>query len=112
MIRDRGTMKWTAMMLPEHVKLLRDWAKEDEYEKVREMDEQHLQVMDETISEAIEFEKSLTVTHYRQQKYELVIGHIHTFDQIDGKLHIVDRFGEVHKIPLAAIADVRLTDDS
>ena len=29
--RDRGTIKWTAMMLPEHVKLLREWHAEDDY---------------------------------------------------------------------------------
>ncbi|TFI48759.1 YolD-like family protein, partial [Diaphorobacter sp. DS2] len=37
MIRDRGRIKWTSMMLPEHVKLLRDWAKEDTYEQKREL---------------------------------------------------------------------------
>jgi hypothetical protein len=110
MIRDRGKMKWTSMMLPEHVKLLRDWAKEDAYEKVREIDEQYLEVMNETISEAMEFGSSMTITHYQHKKYELVIGHIHYWDEINGKLHIVDRFGEVHRIPLSSIADVRLTD--
>lgn len=25
MIQDRGSIKWTAMMLPEHVKLLREY---------------------------------------------------------------------------------------
>lgn len=111
MIRDRGKMKWTSMMLPEHVKLLRDWAKEDEYEKVREIDEQYLEVMNETISEAMEFGKSLTITYYQHQKYQLVIGHIHYWNETNGNLHIVDQFGDVHKIPLASIADVRFTGE-
>ena len=29
MIHDRGRMKWVSMMLPEHVRLLREWAQED-----------------------------------------------------------------------------------
>lgn len=29
--RDRGKIKWTAMMLPEHIYLLREWQKEDDY---------------------------------------------------------------------------------
>lgn len=111
MIRDRGKMKWTSMMLPEHVKLLRDWAKEDEYEKVREIDEQYLEVMNETISGAMEFGNSLMITHYHHRRHELVIGHIHTFDEVNAKLHIVDRFGEVHRIPLSAIVDVRLAEE-
>ncbi len=36
MIRDRGNIKWTAMMLPEHVKLLREWQEQDQVrEKTR-----------------------------------------------------------------------------
>jgi hypothetical protein len=27
MIKDRGTMKWTAFMMPEHIKLLREYDK-------------------------------------------------------------------------------------
>lgn len=110
MIRDRGKMKWTSMMLPEHVKLLRDWAKEDAYEKRKEMDEQYLEVMNNTISEAMEFGQSMMITHYHNRKYELVIGHIHYWDHLNEKLHVVDGFGEVHRISLSAIADIRLTD--
>ncbi|WP_077213883.1 YolD-like family protein [Bacillus dakarensis] len=111
MIRDRGKMKWTSMMLPEHVKLLRDWAKEDAFEDSKELDEQYLEVMNEVIFEAMEFGKRVTVTHYVQKQYKLVIGDIHYWDPLSQKLHIVDRFEEVHRIPLSAIADVRLTEE-
>jgi len=33
MIRDRGNIKWTAMMLSEHVTELRRWQDEDHYEE-------------------------------------------------------------------------------
>ncbi|WP_277873765.1 YolD-like family protein [Fictibacillus sp. S7] len=48
MIRDRGSIIWTAMTLPEHVKQLRklDW---DQSTKVKpELDEQQLQQIEET----------------------------------------------------------------
>lgn len=109
MIRDRGRIKWTSMMLPEHVKLLRDWAKEDLYEKKVEIDEQQLEMMNGTISEAMEFEKTVTITHFRRNHYELVIGTIHYWDETNQNLHIVDRFDEVHKIPISSMADVRFT---
>ncbi|TKC19806.1 YolD-like family protein [Robertmurraya kyonggiensis] len=110
MIRDRGKMKWTSMMLPEHVKLLRDWAKEDAYEKIKEVDEQYLEVMNETISEAMGFGESVTITHHQNHKYEVVVGHIHYWDELNGKLHVLDRFEEVHRISLSSIVDVRLTE--
>ena len=110
MIRDRGRIKWTSMMLPEHVKLLRDWVKEDGYEHKREMDEQQLELMNETLSEAIEFDQFVTITHYRNRNYEIVIGKIHYWDELVQRLHVVDRFEEVHRIPIDAVADIRMTN--
>jgi hypothetical protein len=109
MIRDRGRIKWTSMMLPEHVKMLRDWIKEDQYEQKKEMDEQQLELMNETLSQAIEFNQLVTITHYRNHNYEIVIGKIHYWDELTHKLHVVDRFEEVHRIPINEIADIRLT---
>lgn len=110
MIRDRGRIKWTSMMLPEHVKLLRDWVKEDGYEHKKDMDEQQLELMNETLAEAIEFNQDVTITHYRHRNYEIVIGKIHYWDELAQKLHVVDRFEEVHRIPIHAIADIRRTN--
>lgn len=110
MIRDRGRIKWVSMMLPEHIKMLRDWVKEDQYEVKKEIDEQQLELMNATLSEAIEFDQFITVTHYRNRNYELVIGKIHYWDELTQKLHIVDHFDEVHRIPIGDIADIRITD--
>lgn len=110
MIRDRGRIKWTSMMLPEHVKLLRDWAKEDMYVQAKELDEQQLEVMNETILEAMEFNKTVAVTYYRNRVYELVMGTIHYWDDLGQKLHIMDHFQEVHRIGLSSIVDVRHAD--
>ena len=110
MIHDRGRIKWTAMMLPEHVKLLRDWVKEDKYEDKREIDEQQLELMNAALSEAIEFDQFVTITHYHHRNYEIVIGKIHYWDELSQKLHVVDRFEEVHHISIDAITDIRMTD--
>ncbi|MDR6998636.1 YolD-like family protein [Neobacillus niacini] len=110
MIRDRGRIKWTSMMLPEHVKLLRDWVKEDGYENRKEMDEQQLELMNEILLESIEFDQFVTITYFRNRNYEIVIGKIHYWDEMTQKLHVVDRFEGAHRIPLREIADIRLTD--
>ncbi|MBT2754826.1 YolD-like family protein [Mesobacillus foraminis] len=111
MIRDRGRIKWTSMMLPEHVKMLRDWAKEDEEEKEKELDEQQLELMNETILEAMEFNCPVAVTYRRQRNYELVVGKIHYWDEAGARLHIVDRFEETHRIGLSSIADARISEE-
>lgn len=108
MIRDRGRIKWTAMMLPEHVKLLRDWVKEDQYEQKKNIDEQQLEWMNEVVTKAMEFDQFVTITLYQNHHYEIVIGKIHYWDETAQKFHIVDRFEDVHRIPIADIADIRL----
>jgi hypothetical protein len=110
LIRDRGRIKWTSMMLPEHVKMLRDWVKEDTYEQRKQLDEQQLELMNETISGAMEFDQSVVITHFHGNQYELVVGKIHYWDALEQKLQIVDQFDETHQIKLSNIFDVRLAD--
>lgn len=37
--RDRGKIKWTALMLPEHLERLRDWQAEDHYIERSQLDQ-------------------------------------------------------------------------
>ncbi|WP_042355131.1 YolD-like family protein [Bacillus rubiinfantis] len=110
MIRDRGKIKWTSMMLPEHVKMLRDWVKEDRYELKKELDEQQLELMNEVVADAVQYNQYVTITHYRNHNYEIVIGKIRNVDMLSNCLHLVDRFEEMHVISFETIADIRLTD--
>ncbi|MGE7905585.1 YolD-like family protein [Peribacillus sp. NPDC094092] len=110
MIRDRGRIKWTSMMLPEHVKMLRDWVVEDGYETKRILDEQQLEEMNAVMGEAMEERKDVTIAHYEGKRYQLLIGRIHYYNESTQKLHIVDRFQQVHYIRLTDIADVRIME--
>ncbi len=107
MIRDRGRIKWVSMMLPEHVRVLREWAEEDTYETKKILDEQQLEILNGVIAEAMEFESSVTIVHYRDKKYEILVGRIHRFDPLEHKLRIIDHFGEEHHIQIQNIMDVK-----
>ena len=107
MIRDRGSMKWTAMMLPEHVKLLRDWAEEDTYEQRVILDEQQLEEMNQLIGEALEYQTLVAITYYEKKRYQLLIGYIHYYDEYKQRLHIIDQFEEVHYLKLSDLIDAR-----
>ncbi|MDN3448699.1 YolD-like family protein [Planococcus sp. APC 3906] len=48
-IKDRGTIKWTAMMLPEHVQMLRDWQKHERSDARPYLDEFDLEALYEEI---------------------------------------------------------------
>jgi len=52
MIRDRGNIKWTAMMLPEHIVELRNWMDKNHYIERPELSEWDLQSIQEEIEVA------------------------------------------------------------
>ncbi|WP_026694742.1 YolD-like family protein [Peribacillus kribbensis] len=111
MIRDRGRIKWTSMMLPEHVKLLRDWAHEDTYEKQGEPDEQQLEQMNSLIGEAMEAGRAVALTYYANHRHHLLIGTIHYYNEWDRRLHVVDRFNDACYLKLEDIVDVQLAEE-
>lgn len=109
MIRDRGSIKWTAMMLPEHVKILRDWTEEDTYEQKPKLDEQQVEEMNGILCEAMEEGRELVITHYEAKHHKLLLGTIHHYDALQNKLHVIDKFGEVHYIPANMLVDLRFS---
>ncbi|GAA0346570.1 YolD-like family protein [Bacillus carboniphilus] len=108
MLRDRGRIKWTSMMLPEHVKLLREWAEEDKYETAREFDEQELEEMNQLLEEAILTEHPVTLTYFKNRQYKMVTGWIHKVDPYQQTLHIKSEDGENVQIPFLYLDHIEL----
>lgn len=109
-IRDRGNIKWTSMMLPEHVKLLRDWAKEDAFEKQPELDEQKLEQMNEVICDAMAYGSELSITYFDQTRHYTIRGLIHYVDEIKQKLRIVTVNGHVQHVLIGSITEVNIEE--
>lgn len=65
MIRDRGNIKWTAMMLPEHLRELRKWQAEDDLVKRPDLSEWDLQQIQQEIDRAILSRKLTEVQTWR-----------------------------------------------
>lgn len=63
--RDRGSIKWTAMMLPEHVKLLREWHAEDNYVPEPKLDEYDLEELAYQIKTAVQTHSIVRVQYWR-----------------------------------------------
>lgn len=60
MIRDRGSIKWVSMMLPEHVQQIRAWKHESEEELPNGLTEWELEELQQTIQFA--YDQKLIVT--------------------------------------------------
>lgn len=81
MNKDRGTIKWTAMMLPEHIERLREWEEELQYDHKKELSEWELESLHETIQYAFESNKALTFTLFKANRISQITGSIKAIDK-------------------------------
>jgi len=105
MIRDRGSIKWTAMMLPEHVELLRKWAKEDHHKKKPELDEQRLEELNQLIHLSFHEKKELIFTYYQHHTFHQIKGYVIDINRLSGKLRILAE-NEKKELGLDVIVDI------
>ncbi|KGR92404.1 hypothetical protein CD30_00925 [Ureibacillus massiliensis 4400831 = CIP 108448 = CCUG 49529] len=90
MIRDRGNIKWNAMMLPEHVKLLREWKAQDEYVKKPELDEWTLQELSEQLQRAYTQKTEVELKVWEEKQIYKTTGVIHKLNTQSGKFYLED----------------------
>lgn len=88
MNRDRGNIKWNAMMLPEHVKYLREWQAEDKIEQRPEIDEWTLQQFAELIQQAYTHQLVIELVVWKHTKTERIQGLIDRYDTNKAAVHI------------------------
>ncbi|RHW36006.1 YolD-like family protein [Neobacillus notoginsengisoli] len=107
-IKDRGIIKFLpASFLPELNNNIKKIIDEQEFIPNPELDEQHLEFLDNKICEAMELNAEVSITHYNNQRYELIVGHIHYMDPYKKSIKIVDKFHEWMEIKLGYIIDIQ-----
>lgn len=109
MIRDRGNIKWTAMMLSEHVAELRRWQEEDHYEERPKLDDFDLQAIQHEIEVAQKRECEVHVKLWGKGKSVLYMGVISEIN-VDSMWITVDSpFGR-DRMPVEDIIDVQIAE--
>lgn len=74
--RDRGSIKWTAMMLPEHVKEIRDWFNSDNDIPVPEYDEFSLNAFADDLNIAYQARSIVRVIYWVNKRLAVYEGEI------------------------------------
>lgn len=91
MISDRGTKKWTSLMLTEHVEELEKlWREFDQKEKPV-LDEQAWLEIERTIQEAYELKKELQLKIYKDGQFIYEKGQISRINPMDRTLKIAEK---------------------
>lgn len=104
--RDRGTKKWVAMMLPEHVVKIKEWVAEDDYTERPDLDDWELQQIQEEIEVAYKSKCQTLIKTWVDGK---IIHYQGTIKEIDLHLRIImlqDPFG-IERIPVEKIISVQ-----
>lgn len=86
-IKDRGRIKWTAMMLPEHVEMLQEWQQEDRYNHRPELDDFDLEAIFDEIQLAYRRQCDVEIRIWREG-FQTFTGIITAIDQRLQKLHL------------------------
>ncbi|ANC77451.1 hypothetical protein ABE65_011840 [Fictibacillus phosphorivorans] len=104
MIRDRGSIKWTSLMLPEHVKELRRYIYEEHYDTPEPiLDEQQMEEMNEVMLEAMEYHVPLMFTIYKNKRLITLSGYIHYIDTNNKQLRILDMNDNVEFVSFSEV---------
>lgn len=74
MLHDRGNMKWTSLMLPEHLVQLKEWKKEQYYDKKCDLTEWELEEIEQTIQRAFKLRKIVKLTLWNHNILQNQVG--------------------------------------
>ncbi|MEQ6376036.1 YolD-like family protein [Bacillaceae bacterium S4-13-58] len=108
MLRDRGTIKWTAMMLPEHVELLKEIWNEDDKPLRKTLDEQTQSEWDRLLQQAVKLKFPLEIEYIANQNIYKEIGIPTHLDPLNGTVRIKNLHQEETTISVSSIQNLVL----
>ncbi|MFJ8091108.1 YolD-like family protein [Lysinibacillus sp. NPDC095746] len=109
MLKDRGTKKWGAMMLPEHLVKIREWKQEQFYDKKRELIEWELEGIEQTIQRAFKLRKLVTLTLWQNHNLRDETGLVAGMDPYKKELQLETDIS-VKRISFNDIQGAKLVD--
>lgn len=108
-VKDRGRIKWTALMLPEHVEMIREWYAKDELVEKPELTEDDLQLLQEELDIALKRQCEVVMQSW---KAGVIYEHRGTIEGIDARSRmIVCREGETtHRLSIDRVVSIVIID--
>lgn len=110
MIRDRGNKKWVSLMLPEHVKMLRDMSVDMNRKSKPILDEHQIQEFEEKIKYAQEFKLPLDFSVYEFGYIKIITGRVVKIDSLTKKMKIEQMNGDYEYVNFNEITNLKISD--
>lgn len=105
-MHDRGNIKWTSLMLPEHVELLQDFFDENKLEKPI-LSEDEIEEIQYVLEEALHHGQTLSITYFKQNKQLEVQGVMEKYNPLQQALVLQTLDNETLHIPIQSILAVQ-----
>lgn len=109
MNKDRGTIKWTSLMLPEHIQRLRAWDNELYDMLPKEKADWELEALHQTIQQAYRLNTPVTFTLYKQGTWQTMTGIITAID-LNKRYVLLETDITVKTVPFTAIQAAECDD--
>lgn len=106
MLRDRGTIKWTSLMLPEHVQILKEMWEEDKRMHPPELDEQAMQELNEKCVNAHHTQETVLLTQFEDGSFSCYEGKIKKLLPNEGSIQFQTSNSSVKRIPFSNIVHI------
>lgn len=108
-IRDRGSKKWVAMMLPEHVKMLRDYHEEIKKVPFPDLNEFDYEAIQEQIELAMKRNVDIKIKRWKDGEFLYHRGTIQWIDLTRRIIELEDPF-QFFEVKLDEIVDVTILE--
>lgn len=105
--RDRGKIKWMAMMLPDHISLLREWEADDEFLKRPDLSEWDLENIQEELERGLKMKCQTLVKVWDDGKIKSYFGTIESIELHNRCIMLQDPF-DMERIKFEDIMSVQV----
>lgn len=104
-IKDRGRIKWTALMLPEHVEMIREWYAKDEQVAKPDLNEFDLQLIQEEMDIALKRQCEVLIHSWKDG---VIHEHRGTIEGIDARNRMLIYGDQVekHRLPMDEVVSI------
>ncbi len=106
MLKDRGTKKWVAMMLPEHVAAVKNEIENQKKVAQPILNEDKLNDIDILIHEGMEYNQLLKFSLYNGGYIKTLYGRTVYIDYLNNQLRIQDEKDQIHYVSFRKLVDV------
>lgn len=88
---DRGTKKWTSLMMPEHVEMLNQAFAEQEYKEMPILDEQQVIENNILLQDALKNDLKISVKYFADHNYHFEEGYLLHVDVLNKKIYMENK---------------------